>query len=252
MGRASHHEGQYGIGLADGRNLAAGDAMARPHLVRRLDMCRRDDRHRLLTVCEYIFGWNPGIDEAIFRDFTSRSGMPAGRMALSTACSLVLVGSALVLFHRAVPGAQSRQWFSLPAGSPSSALPAMFTEVPFYPDSDRLNRWRRTQPSHSWCFAPAFFLRCRKHGLVATLLLPGLSGRIARRLIPTALVVPLVLGWLRLQGQHLGWYGTEFGIAILVVSYCFGPGGVDLVEREFAVDLEAAEERSQSRASKPE
>ena len=53
----------------------------------------------LLTLCEYIFGWNLGIDEAIFRDFTSRPGMPAGRMALSTACSLALLGPALVLFH---------------------------------------------------------------------------------------------------------------------------------------------------------
>ena len=57
----------------------------------------------LLTVCEYIFRWNPGIDEAIFRDLSSRSGMPAGRMALSTACSLVLVGPALVLFHSRGP-----------------------------------------------------------------------------------------------------------------------------------------------------
>jgi len=83
-----------------------------------------------------------------------------------------------------------------------------------------------------------------ENGLVAALRLPGLSGGVARRLIPTALVVPLVLGWLRLQGQHLGWYGTEFGVAILVVStilvlVLFIGWSVNSL-----ADLEAAQERS--------
>jgi hypothetical protein len=46
MVRASDHDGQFRIGLAAGRNLAAGDAMAGPNPVRRLDMRRRDDPHR--------------------------------------------------------------------------------------------------------------------------------------------------------------------------------------------------------------
>ena len=81
-------------------------------------------------------------------------------------------------------------------------------------------------------------------GLVAVLRLPGLSGRVARRLIPTALVVPLVLGWLRLQGQHLGWYGTEFGVAILVVSTILVLVLFIWWSVNSLADLEAAQERS--------
>ena len=81
-------------------------------------------------------------------------------------------------------------------------------------------------------------------GLVAILRLPGLSGRVARRLIPTALVVPLVLGWLRLEGRRLGWYGTEFGVAILVVSTILVLVLFIWWSVNSLADLEAAQERS--------
>jgi PAS domain S-box-containing protein len=39
-----------------------------------------------------------------------------------------------------------------------------------------------------------------------------------RRLLPTAMVVPVVLGWIRLLGQRAGWYGLETGLAIFAMS----------------------------------
>ncbi len=89
-------------------------------------------------------------------------------------------------------------------------------------------------------------------GLVATLRLPGFSGRMARRLIPAAVVAPLVLGWLRLRGQQLGWYGTEFGVAILVVSTILVLVMLIWWSVNSISALEGAEERTNSRASKPE
>jgi light-regulated signal transduction histidine kinase (bacteriophytochrome) len=41
---------------------------------------------------------------------------------------------------------------------------------------------------------------------------------VARRLVGPVLLVPLVLGWLRLEGQHLGLFSTEFGTALLVTA----------------------------------
>ena len=46
----------------------------------------------------------------------------------------------------------------------------------------------------------------------------GTGGILARRLLPFAIGVPLSLGWLRLQGQHAGLYGTEFGLALFATS----------------------------------
>lgn len=47
---------------------------------------------------------------------------------------------------------------------------------------------------------------------------PGLAGDSIRILTPIAVVVPFVLGWLRLRGQLAGLYGREFGVAIQDVA----------------------------------
>jgi len=40
------------------------------------------------------------------------------------------------------------------------------------------------------------------------------GGQMARRLLPAALLLPLVLGWFHLQGELVGWYDTHFGLAL--------------------------------------
>jgi PAS domain S-box-containing protein len=46
----------------------------------------------------------------------------------------------------------------------------------------------------------------------------GPGGVMVRRLVPAALLLLPILGWLRLTGERLGLYGREFGTALLVVS----------------------------------
>jgi two-component system, sensor histidine kinase PdtaS len=53
---------------------------------------------------------------------------------------------------------------------------------------------------------------------ISILIRSYIGSSIARRLLPAAIILPLALGWVRLQGQRLGWYGTEFGLALFVVS----------------------------------
>jgi PAS domain-containing protein len=45
-----------------------------------------------------------------------------------------------------------------------------------------------------------------------------LGGIVARQLIPAAIGVPLVLGWLIRQGRIAGWYDLNFGLALMVIS----------------------------------
>ncbi len=44
------------------------------------------------------------------------------------------------------------------------------------------------------------------------------GGLLLRRLFPAALTVPVVVGWLRLEGERAGWYGLETGLAIFAMS----------------------------------
>lgn len=45
-----------------------------------------------------------------------------------------------------------------------------------------------------------------------------LGGSVVRRLLPAAVVVPLILGWLRLTGERAGLYDSGFGVAMNVAA----------------------------------
>ncbi|HXK24975.1 MAG TPA: ATP-binding protein [Myxococcota bacterium] len=47
----------------------------------------------------------------------------------------------------------------------------------------------------------------------------GATGMVARRLVPFVVLVPPVVGWLRLEGEVSGLYDARFGVAILVLTF---------------------------------
>jgi CheY-like chemotaxis protein/PAS domain-containing protein len=56
-----------------------------------------------------------------------------------------------------------------------------------------------------------------ERGLVATVTSEHSGGRLARRILPLAVVLPLVFSWLQMQAHRVAFVGTEFGQAILVM-----------------------------------
>lgn len=46
----------------------------------------------------------------------------------------------------------------------------------------------------------------------------SLGGVLARRILPISLLIPLALGWLRLEGERRGFYSREVGTSLLVVT----------------------------------
>ncbi|MBI4023920.1 MAG: PAS domain S-box protein [Verrucomicrobia bacterium] len=63
-------------------------------------------------------------------------------------------------------------------------------------------------------------------GLMTLALSAENGGFMARRLLPVAVLLPLLLGWLRLKGQDAGWFGTEMGVVILVCVFIVVFGGL--------------------------
>lgn len=57
-----------------------------------------------------------------------------------------------------------------------------------------------------------------ERGAAALILGRGAGGTAARWLLPGAILVPILLGWLRLQGQRLGFYDVAFGLVLMVMS----------------------------------
>jgi hypothetical protein len=55
-------------------------------------------------------------------------------------------------------------------------------------------------------------------GVMALLTAEGHGGAVARRLLPAAILVPAVLGLIRLHGERMGFFGTEAGLALFALS----------------------------------
>jgi signal transduction histidine kinase/ActR/RegA family two-component response regulator len=77
-----------------------------------------------------------------------------------------------------------------------------------------------------------------------TLLEPSGAGLLARRALPLVILLPLVLGLLRLHGQQAGWYDTGMGTALLVLGLIIAMSGVVW----WCVEAVSAHERARAAA----
>jgi PAS domain S-box-containing protein len=83
-----------------------------------------------------------------------------------------------------------------------------------------------------------------QRGVVRLLNRQGPGGDLARWLLPAAAAVPLVLGWLRWQGQLAGFYDTGFGISVFTLAMILVLTG--LIYRTALVLDRVAEQRHQA------
>ena len=56
------------------------------------------------------------------------------------------------------------------------------------------------------------------HTLLTVMTSNSVGGAMARRLLPASLLIPLGLGFLRLKGQDVGWFGPGLGLVLHVVA----------------------------------
>ena len=170
------------------------------------------------TLAEYAFHISLGIDQLLFRDTRtpSLSAYP-GRMAIATAICLLLLGSsvmflglkkALVLQRALVVACFA---FSLVAlcgylyGAESLYSITSFSTVGVHTSTGLM----------AVCLA--YFLARPNEGLASIAASDSNSGFLLRTLGPAIIVVPILIGWLKLAGQRARLYDTPFGVALLVL-----------------------------------
>src|SRR3989338_1658230 len=170
----------------------------------------------LLTLGEYLAGWELGIDQLLFED-PGTTAYP-GRMAPATALSLTLVG--LALFNLDAPGDSRLS----PLLALSATLIGMLAILGYgFGVSSLYSRWAYS----SMALHTAVAVTVLAAGVVfarpgrwpaSTLVSDSAGGIMARRLLPAVVVLPVLLGWLRLGGERLGFYDLPFGLALMVAS----------------------------------
>ena len=212
------------------------------------------------ALAEYFFGLNLGIDELLLRDSQMSYGTTApGLMAPTSAVAFVAIGLALLLLNWETRGGhRPAQVLSL-----CTALIAMVALCGYVYHAVALTRilmYTQMAVHTAICLfllgIAVFFARPRS-SIAGEITGEGSGSRMARQFLPAVFLIPVLLGWVRLQGQYAGFYGTELGLALYVsvsivvfaVLVCLSAGQMNreyeqrraavIAIRELNADLEA-------------
>lgn len=175
-----------------------------------------------LTLCQYVFGWNLEIDQLLFQESPKTFGtVYPGRMGIPGALNFLILGSVFILLnqklnhHRIVVA----QGFTL-----LCALIAMQALVGHLYGVKILYGIAPFVMKMALHTSVTFLVLCTgilclhpNHGLMRRLTSDYMGGWIMRRLLPTVIGIPIVVGGIIAWGQRAGYYHPLFGMTIGVV-----------------------------------
>jgi signal transduction histidine kinase len=175
----------------------------------------------VIEFAEYAYERNLGIDLLLFRDrVLSAPWRPAGRIAVNSAAAFLLMALGLFSLSHDI---KKRDWHSqmFAATGLMVALVALLGYV-----FGVRGLYSMTPASGMALITVVTFLILgvgilfshRERGLTALLVDHGAAGVMTRRLLPAALVLPVVLGVLRVAGEQAGLYETDFGVSLFAVA----------------------------------
>jgi PAS domain S-box-containing protein len=169
-----------------------------------------------LTLSQYLFGWNWGIDELLFSDLPPYPG----RMGDNTALNFVLIAIALWLLGQKTR--ISDRIYQL--ATILAAAIALLALIGYAYKVQIFYRFFFYSTSMALVTALTFSILClgilsigADRGLMQTVTSNLTGGVVARKLLLIAIAVPPVLGWLILQGLLVQLYNFAFSLALLVI-----------------------------------
>ncbi|MGD0233531.1 MAG: ATP-binding protein [Syntrophorhabdales bacterium] len=177
----------------------------------------------LLTIVAYaikmITGQEPSLGDAPFLNLLLT---PPARMALLTAIVFLIIGCALVLLatggRRAAHIAHA---VMVPAAMVSYLVP-----VTYVLGIQGLHGWYDVpvalHTGIAFCTISIAIFCIRPDTWLMRVFTGGHTGSVmARRLLPAFLMIPLLIGWLRLYGERAGAFESEVGVALVALTYTF-------------------------------
>lgn len=167
----------------------------------------------LLTAVEYASGRDLGIDQLLFKDLATLEGTP-GRMAVTSAISFILLGSALMILDVETRG----------GGRPAQPVALLASLPPFFGLAGYLygaGAFLTPTTEMSLHAVGTFFVLCAgvlaarpDRGVMRLVTEQGPASVMVRRLLPGSVAVLFLFGWLRVRGQEAGLYSAEFGVVL--------------------------------------
>ncbi|MGJ0535050.1 MAG: methyl-accepting chemotaxis protein [Methylocystis sp.] len=178
----------------------------------------------LLTLGEYLLDMDFGIDQLLFME--TQQDVPAsmpGRMSPNTASNFLLAGLALRFLDIEIGGRRRpAQYLAL-----AMLIVSLLALLGYAYDIQSLYGFA-AYPKMAVHTVTTFLvlslgiLAARAgHGVMATITGSGAGGELARRLLPAAVAIPILIGWLCWGGSRSGFYGTEFRLSLVVMLNIF-------------------------------
>ncbi|OGV73184.1 MAG: hypothetical protein A3K19_30145 [Lentisphaerae bacterium RIFOXYB12_FULL_65_16] len=199
--------------------LVAGGALAlRERRVWRLAGAAAVGAIGALSLAEYVTVTGFGIDELMFHDPGDAQTIP-GRMAQITAVCFMLTSLSLLL-----AGARTRAaLWTQQAASVAVGILGLMAALGYAYDVRQLygpaGFSSMALPTAAAFVALASgLLFARSDGLTEVLMAPGPGGQLVRRLLPAAIFLPLVLGWLHEAGERIGLFGPSVGACLFALA----------------------------------
>jgi diguanylate cyclase (GGDEF)-like protein len=172
------------------------------------------------TLAQYALGLDLRLDEFMFADHHFETGTTlSSRMAPATAVSFLMLGMALLVLPSETGfgrGLVQGLAISTMLISALALIGYIFGVESFY----------RVYPYPSVALHTAALLLVVSCGLLcaradfeitSVVTSRRMGGLVSRRLFPAVLVVPILLGWLPLEDERLGFYSLEFRVAAQTV-----------------------------------
>ncbi|SNB45945.1 PAS domain S-box protein [Geobacter sp. DSM 9736] len=175
-----------------------------------------------LTFLEHILGINFGIDQFLAHEPPGALGiLHPNRMGPPGAITYATGGlSLLLLLRRNERSVRAAQWLAI-----MICIVAMLGILGyFYSIKGLYGAARFTVIALPATIGNLLFgigLLCARprDGIMAGVTSSDQGSAIVRRLLPAAVLLPILLGWLRLQGEWHGLYELQFGTALLIISW---------------------------------
>ncbi len=174
----------------------------------------------ILTLIEYIFSINLGIDQLLFiNDPGIPNSLSPNRMEFIAALNISLVGTALLLLGKGIEKHRPVQYLGIIVGIFS--LMAFMGYI--YHISSHYVEYNYTETAiyaailFMLVSSAVLFARPDK-GLMQLLTGTGLGSNFAWKLIPSAIVISLLMGYFHLIGQQDGFYDTPFETTAIITS----------------------------------
>ena len=174
----------------------------------------------VLTLAEYGFDRDLGIDQMLFRDALTPPTAAPGRMAIMTAVNFTLLAAALLLIDVATgAGRRPSNWLAsaIAVNAYLAVLGYAYNVSALYAVAAMSTVALHTAALFVLAGLGVAFARPGS-SFVQRVFADNMASQVNRRLLPVAILLPPLMGWLSLQGELAGYYLAAVGLAIFTIG----------------------------------